>query len=427
MYKKEFLIIIIIIFSFISLFYIIPFHSTGLATAPIGVSVEGIMKGEITSLIYDPYITIGARENISTEFTNVGSELFTAKIYIYIFKFNNNSLLQLAEYADSSVQLYPGMMRHYSSTFIPNETGLYYIQVKVPYDTKNAETWAVFVVSDGEQNQTQGNGTGEGGAGGGAGTTTVTPSFSILEAEPDMKLTYESTVQIIRGESYLYRIDIDNTGNVDLFGLRPFISTTNKLNTEITPKIIQRVKKGKSTSFLISIDPDNDIELGSYTLFFSIITDRLKKDGRAEIEIIDEPFSLRDYLYNIILNYKLLILQIKNEIADAKMDGYDISVAEYYIEQADLDLNSAKNLFEQEKYDETKDKLYDTKENIKEAVFALANSMIIIFEAEAFPTFYVLLIIIIVIAIFLILFFWRKKKKKKKNLKPKLLRGKSEE
>lgn len=413
--KKWLQVIIIITISFTMLFYVIPFHLTSLIAGNVSVSVNYLLKGDITSLIFTPVIGVGVRQNISTEFTNIGSRTINATINIKIHKLFNASLTERASYTDSLVQLYPGSRRHYATVFIPNETGVYFIQIRVPYLTQVAELWGVFFVPGEEVvlNQTPST-TGVGGTGGGGTPTTVTPVLNIEELIPDFSLVYENKITVIKGDSTLFKIDITNIGNVPVANVKLFTSVSELLDLSINPKEIRSIDKSKASFFIISITPLGNIDPGNYTLSFSVISDTLKKSGQVTVEVIEKPISLRDYVYGLLLNYQLLIIQIKGDIAETKLRGFDVSAAEIYIEEAENRIIVAREFFGQEKYEDALQELKAVKENIEKAVFSLSLAGTFFLKAQAFP--WLFIVIIIALSVFVSTVIYRKHKKKKSHV-----------
>ena len=97
--NKVFLIIFSLI---IVLIFINPVSKiTGFILGQAEGSIKESLLGKITGLDYKYSLNISEIQNISTEFTNIGSLPLTAKIEIAIYYYNETKLEPVAYYYDS--------------------------------------------------------------------------------------------------------------------------------------------------------------------------------------------------------------------------------------------------------------------------------------------------------------------------------------
>jgi hypothetical protein len=413
--NKVFLIVISLIAIFIFSNFI--FKITGMVIGNADVSIKDNLQGRITALNYRPVINITDIQNITTEFTNIGSLPLTAKIEETIYFYNSTKLDPVAYYYDSSVQLMPGMKRIYKTVFAPPYYGTYYIKVRVPYDTKVTELWGVFsvvyyipppppiiiVVPP----------TGEGG-----------PITYITKEAGTPKLTaeYQKSYDLHPGQSILISINAKNTGEVHLFDLRLSTSTTSLIETEVNPKVLSTLKPNASALFLVSLTIPKDIPVGVYPLNFEIMSDKIMEAGMISLNITSYEVSIKDEVYQTILNYDYLANELEKKISDAISEGLDITIAQRSFEKAKTNLQRAKDYYSSGDYESARDKLDEVKKDFEDVVFQLAHAELKLYVAPAFSPFIIVILAIILAVI--ILFYLRIKKKGKR---PKLLREISEE
>jgi len=388
------------------------FFPTGNAT--VGVSEK--IKGEITALIYENYINFTQIQDITAEFANVGSTVLTEKIEIRVYWNNQSKLQEMAYYYDSQGALNPSMRRTYSVSFLPPYLGLYYIKVKVPYDSRAVEKWGSFMVTY---------------------TPPVIPieiipsapaeepSYTIVEKVrlPSMVLEYPETVNITQGESKIFNILVKNTGNIPLSNIKLYISTTNLIDIEINPKQVFKLVPNESAIFLISVDVPKTTPAGKYPFEFRVMSDEVKEEKSIELEVVPITPSIAGEINETILNYEYLISEIQHEIDSAALKGIDVTTPQDTLNKAKSGLEIAKEYYQQEKYEDAKSKLTEVKKHLEDAVYQLAVAGIVI-QLPAFIPTYIILIPILVGAVIAVLFIlWKRKGEKEKERRPKLLRG----
>jgi hypothetical protein len=416
MRKIPLLVIAILIFAFFAIIYrFAPKGITGFFPVNVSVGVGEKTKGEITALIYKENINFTDFQNIIVEFSNVGSTTITSKIEIRVYWNNQSKLQEMAYYYDSSAVLYPSMRRYYTVSFLPPYLGVYYIKAKVPYDSRAVEEWGSFLVTyPPSAIPVQ------------IVTPPEVPGPTYIEEEagtPSIALAYPEKVKIRQGESKLFNITVRNNGNINLNKLRLYISTTNLIDVEINPKQVFKLVPNESVIFLISINASKTAPVGSYSFDFEAATNEIREKKGIELEIVSEIPSLKEDIYETILNYEYIISEVQHEIDFSALKGIDVKIPQDTLNKAIEGLTIAKQYYQQEKYDDAKNKLAEVKKFLEDAVYQLAVANIGLKLPAVFPTFMILIFIIIGVAFAILFILWKRKREKEKEKRPKLLRG----
>jgi len=413
----------ILLFTSLILFYrFLPEGITGFyPKGNISIDIGQRVKGDITALLYERYLNFTQIQDITAEFTNIGSTTLTEKIEISIYYNNQSKLQDVAYYYDSQAVLTPGNRRTFTVSFLPPYFGVYYIKARVPYDTRAVEKWGSFLVSYTPpppvvQIITTG--------------PSAQPSYDIIQKtwSPDMVVDYPETVKIKRGESALFSILVKNTGNTALSNVRFGISTTNFIDVEINPKQVFKLARNDSAIFLISINTSKIMPLGDYSFDFEVITDEIKESKSIELKIVSELPVTFEEINETILNYEYIISEVQHEIDSAALKGIDITLPQDTLNKAKSGLDIAKEYYQLEKYEDARSKLVEVKKYLEDAVYQLAVAGITISKLPAFiPTYIILILIIIGALIAIILVLWKRRKDKEKDKeelkRPKILRN----
>jgi hypothetical protein len=388
---------------------------TGFVISGADVSVQGTISGKITGLNYKSNLNVSEIQNITAEFTNVGSMPIASRIELTLYFYNETRLEPIAYYYDSYVQLLPGDKRSFEISLIPPYYGTYYIKVRVPYETKVTELWGVFSVSVIYitpppviviMPQTQGTVT----------YNTQGGGISSLTAE------YQKSYDLNPGQSQLISVNAINNGDVILYNLRFSTSTSNLITTEVNPKVLSILNANRSNFFLISVTIPKDIPLGVYPLNFEIMSDKAVTTGSISLNITSAEISLKDEVNRTILNYDYLVSDLEKKVADAISEGLDVTEAQKSFDSAKEGLQRAKEYFLTGDYQSARDKLDEIKKDFEDVVFQLANARLNLYVTPAFSPFIILIFAIIVGIIFLFLL-----RRRRENRRPKLFREVSEE
>ncbi len=442
---------------------------TGHATDDIVISIREKTDGKIIYFSFNDSISVGDRQNIAIEFVNTGSTSYTSKIEVKIHKSLGDKLNLTAYYQDSSLFMYPGSRRRYSTVFIPSDGGLYYIQVRVTFGTRVAETWGAFFVTDpfnvvtGQPGNQSGNTTGNftggaggnntstspgSGAGGGAGSSDgtgggtssgtgsgasgasgtgagVQQNIIFKEFRPGfaaMESASADAVHLHRGDPIILDIKATNTGEVDLTNIKIFISTSSSIGVEINPKALSLLEKNESVIFLLTLSADDITELGEHLLSYSIVSDEARKDGSVGIAVVDGKPGTEEIKFRIV-NYQVLILELQDDISDARRKGFSVEPAAESLKKAKGIIEKARRAFEAEEYEEVTRNLLEAQENLQDSAFLLSSATLFIYSTAPVETYLALIILSVAI---LSIFIYRIRMKKKSK-RPKMLQQAAEE
>ncbi len=414
--NKIFLISILLLIVAFLIFYYNLSGITGFAGADLNVSIKLKTRGKIL-LEFNPLINLTESQNIRVEFINTGTTNYTARIEITVFMYNTTTgtLDELANYYDTSVYLYPGGRKSFSTVFLPTREGTYYIKVRVPYDARIAEYWGSFYVSfqyilrrrivfstyGGQAIPTKGVG--------------IT----------DLELRYKDKIDLYPGQKILLGITVNNTGTTNLHNLKFYSSITDYVYFEVNPKEVYELGPREYKIFLVSLETSKDTPPGEYDFFFEVVGLEIKEIGNVKLNITYlAELPPKDEIYETILNYEYLITELDYEIYLTSLKGFNTSRAEKYLNDARRNLQKAREYFDQENYEDAKDVLDIVKKDLEDVVFELAAISFIVFVYPAFAPF-LILILLIMIVIGTILFIYLYKRGKKK--KPKIIREFTEE
>ncbi|MCX6815503.1 MAG: hypothetical protein NT120_01455 [Candidatus Aenigmarchaeota archaeon] len=433
MKKEDFLKIAILIFCLVVASFFLPGKITGKAgDAGVDVSVLSRIGMEITFFDYYPVINLSDYQNISVEIMNSGSEDYDARITEFIYNLSGNATLNLsAEYADSSVHLYPGNTRSHIAIYYPPAPGQYFIKLSIRYGGRLSEVWGSFVVLAPPPPPPPGGGGGGGGAGGGGGGGQGAGQGQIGGLQPlpnqfsistDISLDYPQKIIVYKNITYLMGIKVTNVGKYYIDRMTLHTSIPSTFEIDANPKAEQTLNRNSSLIYLVSINSRNT-DVGQYKLDFQVTSYYTKKDGSTVVEVQEVPQFLKDMILNNILNYDFLITEISGEIESAANKGYDMSTPNSYINSAIENLNKTKRYYNFGEYDNALKQMERVDEDLKQSVFTLGNITMNIYAYPVVSYYYIILFIIPILIIAFLLY----KKSKKKNKRPKILERSKEE
>ncbi|NIO45039.1 MAG: hypothetical protein GTN36_05820 [Candidatus Aenigmarchaeota archaeon] len=414
--------IFLISISSIIIAFLMFYYNLGGITGFVGadVSIKSKTDGNIL-LSYDYSVNLTTSQNITAEFVNTGSTNYTATIEITVYYYNNTTgnLNELVSYTDASVFLYPGERQRFTTSFLPIRTGFYYIRVRVPYDAKVAEQWGSFYVFW-YWSQTP------------EIIHVITyPGGGTIPAQTELGITglgldYKDEVDLYPGQEILLSVGVNNTGTINLHNMKLFSSTTEYIDFEVNPKEIFELRFGEHSIFLISLKVSEDIPEGEYDFFFEVLCLETKRTGNIVLNVT--PFakpSPKDEIYETILNYEYLITELEYEIYLTSSKEFNTSRAEMYLDNAKRNLGIAKECFDEEDYECSRDYLDKVKRDLEKVVFELAAISFRVFAYPAYSPFLILVLLLMIVIGVIIVFYLYKKRKKEK--KPRIIREFTEE
>jgi len=414
-------IFLISIFSIIAAFLMF-YYNLGGITGFVGADVAIKSRTDGTILLdYNYTVQLTTSQNITAEFINTGSTNYTARIEITIYYYNNTTanLDELATYYDTYVFLNPGERQSFKTSFLPIRTGYYYIKVRVSYGSKVGEQWGSFYVFWYYERTREIIHviTSIGG-----GTIPAQTEFGITGLE----LRYKDEIDLYPGQEILLGVTLNNTGTINLHNIKFYSSVTEYIDFEVNPKEIYELGFGEYNIFLISLKLSEDIPEGEYDFFFEVLCLETKRTGNIELNVtsLAKP-SLRDEIYETILNYEYLITELDYEIYLTSSKGFNTSRAEIYLDNAKKNLQKAREYFDKEEYEDAKDFLDRVKRDLENVVFELAAITFRVYVYPAYSPFLILiLLLMILIGVIIAIYLYKKKRKKKK---PKIIKEFTEE
>lgn len=372
----------------------------------LNVSVKEKLDGKIF-LSYSPFIEIGNKQEIYTEFVNTGTKPVTERIEVKIHGYVDGSLKPIANYFDTSYFLNPGGRKSFKCVFLPQNVGLYYIQAKSSYDTKVVEVWGAFSVIYPQAPVIYVP----------KPITPVAPVFPLV-GFPELKLEYPESVEFYQGEKKLINITLKNVGNVSVHNLNLYISTSSLLELTIQPKQVSVLRPNESLIFIVAIQVPSTVPEGNYPFEFETMNDEgVKESGEILIRVVSIKPPEEEEINQKILNYEFMIFEIQKEINSAFFEGYNVELANKTLNMARNSLENVKNFLKVGMIKKAKEELLKVESYIEIAALQLASSTLYIYKPTAILWW---LIVVIIISTILIIFFYFYLKKREKR--PKVLR-----
>ena len=375
--------ILLLLLVLLALAYIVPVM-TGFNL--VSLSVKDKLAGEISAFVYDSAVNVSENQDIFIEFQNTGSTNYTVKIEEFIYLYDV-TMDQVAYYYDSSVMLYPGMRRSFSTKFIPMQMGYYYIKVRVTMGTKRTEAWGSFYAAY-------------------PGYTPIIPAenspifITPPPSEPVLDLKYQKNVSVLPGRTNLTKIIVKNIGNATIHEMRLYLSVPNALEVDLSPSDYSYLEPGETVVYLLDILAKNGIALGEYPIDFTVVSREAKQSGTIKVNVSNYQLPLDEEAKDSILNYELLIADMEREIVDAKSQGVNTTLAEEGLADAKSMLQQARDLYDAGDYGGVSGKLGELKEKIKDVAFKLAQAHFVVFVAPAFSPLWLLIPIVAIAILF---------------------------
>ncbi len=352
------------------------------------------------------FVQIGNSQTITSQFINTAPVDVTSKTDITVYFFDNTSLKAIANYFDNSVVLGPAQGRTYTIVYTPNMTGLYYVKAKATYSTtKVTETWGAFNVHLPAPQ-----------------VIVVPPPASAPSPPlpvPRASLNYPQEVKFFQGDSTIFNITAKNTGEVTLTNLKLFVSTTSLINFSVNPKVIGNLPINNTAIFLVSVDVPEGTPAGTYAFDFVLSSDQVKDSRKILLKVSQAPptSAERDTGLELkILNYKLLISEIEQEILAASLRGANVTAAAESLQKAKLGLRSARDYLDAGRPGDAEIILRAIRSNMEDAVMQLASSELTVKVPAAVPYWILPVLLVSAMAFFAYNYY------KKRRQKPRLLR-----
>jgi hypothetical protein len=365
------------------------------------VGIKQLELGKIIGLDHKPTVKEYDALNITAVFRNVGSVSFSERMTITIEDINLTTVLNT--FQDSTFTLLPGEERAFKVVHYPTLTGFYWAHLNVSYDGKRDQLFSLFFVEQLYAPVSEAPVPGLPAPG--------TPKPPRIEVgTPAMNVNYPQEILLSQGQSSLLFVILENAGDVSLNNIK-FLGTSEGFPFLAEPKIITKLSEGRAAIFSVSLSIPVSLESGDYFLDFSIVSDEMIKNGRIKIRV--EELSIRDQVWQTILNYRFLIQKLRGEAEKAAGEGKDVSAVKESIRDASRLLKKAEQLFFQGKYFESRDQLFVVKNKIIEVVRLLALLGVPVFMVTLPGLIPVMLLVIVaaVVSFYAVLVFRKRRLK----------------
>lgn len=374
----------------------------------LNISIGPFALGRFGYFDFPQEITQYSRMNITAEFINTGSVPFTKKTMLEIY---GGNFTLVANRTGGTASLAPGARIIENLRYTPLTPGWFWIRAIAYYENKTASSWGTFYVKPyynivgyaPPSPPTSG-----GGGGGGERIWTIqlqnppAPKGETTKEEVDygrkeMSIIYPDKISVTPGESSVAYVIVNNSGTMTLREMIILPRINADILIDIQPKLIQTLYGKHSAVFMITLDVPPDVPEGSYSLDFTVSTDKMKKYGHIEVDVGNA--TVDDSLERAISNYQYLIVKLEEETEGLSIVGIDTGKITPYIDDAKNTLTLAKDAYGRKDYETTRDNLKKTRNSLINAVMEIARARsggVLVVMA---PTIWLLIVLIIIIGI----------------------------
>ncbi|UCD07203.1 MAG: hypothetical protein JSW41_05255, partial [Candidatus Aenigmatarchaeota archaeon] len=340
---------------------------------------------------------------ITARMKNTGSIGISDRIEIYILIENATNILH--SFNDRYVTLLPGESRVFTTTYAPYNSSFHWIHA-VPTYGNVAEAWGIFYVTPYAEILPE--------------IPPGPPGAPIITFEEEfgfsnITLEYENEIEVTKGQSYLVYLFVKNTGygNKSLKNVMFFAKLTG-IPFDITPNKIDKISVDKSGMFLITFNVPYRIDTGTYSMEFTVKSDERERGGKINIHVKD--LDIKELVERIIENYLYIIQKTKQQIEEVSADGKNVTLANWYLNKAEEELESAQQLYNIEEYEKAKDRLDVVRENLEMSIYELAMATIPMVPFLLPGYISTILIILISAAVAFVINFWYLRKRQKEKM-----------
>jgi len=390
-------------FCLASLLFLMP----NAAASNVTISIKQLKLGEIY-LNYPFVVQQYDIMNITVGFKNIGSVTFKERMIVDIV---NWTLGKYASFQDGSFTLIPGDMKTFKIKYIPTITGYQWIYVNATYEKQIAEAWGSFYVQPYPTPTIPAAPSAAAGPGAAAGP--------VEAGMVSMALSYPSEVEVAKGQSYLIYMMVENTGtkygNASLNNIM-FFAKGLGIPFSVVPQAIYKLESGKSSFFMITLNVPRNIDIGTYRLDFTVMSDELRRNGSISIGVVELP--IKEEVYRTIQNYRFIIARLEGELDHAEAEGVNVTVARQYLGLAKVNVDEAQRLYDIEDYEKALDILKTAKKNIEMCVLelALAREKLYRLFLPATPFAIIVIVLLVIITLLFFIFARRRRKEKEREL-----------
>lgn len=379
-------------------FLVIHSRLTGYAV----VSVEVIPYKDVKQMLnFERVINYSQTQKINLEIMNSGNLELNESTTLSIYKLDQ-TLKKIAEYQKPPSHLKPREISYFNVYFFPTEEGIYYIKVRTKFDGKTKETWDVFWV-------------------------VIPVRYEVVQEKappaPPMpvarlEVEYEKNITMYQNETKLIPFILNNTGNVPLKNLKFYVSIDSSFEFKINPKLIFKLDENSSQIVLLTLNASKVLP-GHYPLEIQIVSDLVRRRIEMDVNVLPsippKPLDL-EALKQEILKYEYLVFRFESQILELFREGYDVSQVNLTLQKAKVEVEKARENFENEKYDDVIKNLNNARKLLERLAFDLANLRLWIVITPSYVNYWLILIVILIILITYYEF-------RRRTQRPKALRG----
>jgi len=233
-----------------------------------------------------------------------------------------------------------------------------------------------------------------------------------------LEIEYEKNITMYQNETKLIAFILNNTGNVPLKNLKFYVSIDSSFEFKINPKFIFKLEENSSRIVLLTLNASKVLP-GHYPLEIQIVSDLLRRRIEMDVNVLPSipprPLNL-EALRQEILKYEYLVFRFESQILELFREGYDVSQVNLTLQKAKVEVEKARENFENEKYDDVIKNLNNARKLLERLAFDLANLRLWIVIAPSYVNYWLILIVILIILITYYEF-------RRRTQRPKALRG----
>ena len=192
-----------------------------------------------------------------------------------------------------------------------------------------------------------------GGSSGGGGTTDVQGAGTIqtLKIPENILITsYDSDVKVARGFATIENVIVSNIGSLTLNDVRmSILGIEDEGWYNVSPSSYREIGSGNSSVFIVTWEVPESAALGSYPGTLLATSGDVSDQKDFTLTIVD---SIEELLREEIADLREQIEDLKVDMRVAQIQGFDISVVELLVEQAEEELDEAEENLDRGRVDE---------------------------------------------------------------------------
>ena len=214
------------------------------------------------------------------------------------------------------------------------------------------------------------------------------------------------------GEEFYFFVDVLNTGNVNLHNVTLNFPSFPFIFRVVYPWEVAILAPGEETSFVVMIRIPLKTKEGLYNISFNVSSAEISKAFEISVNIAN--LTQKELVEKLIEKYSRTLLKLKEEIDILKEEGKNTSYVERLLDEVNLELKGAKELFDLGMYEESLEKIENVKKLIGEIAIEISRlKMIKIPKKVVVPAYipYLLILIIVILGVVAACLMWKLRKR----------------